>query len=88
MPVSDTPSMATTHLEAEVRAIVRVLRSYGALPRPTLKDLVGAQHWRCGDLSDALQAAIAQRRIRHLGAGFYEARTPTAPTDGPLRTSD
>lgn len=88
MPVSDTPSTATTHLEAEVRAIVRVLRSYGALPRPTLKTLVGAHRWRRGDLADALQAAIAQRRIRYLGAGFYEARSSTAPAGGPLRTSD
>jgi hypothetical protein len=82
MPVSDTPSTAPTHLEAEVRAIVRVLRSYGALPKPTLNRLVGASRWRRGNLSDALEAAIAQRRVRRLSAGFYEARSPTAPPGG------
>jgi hypothetical protein len=87
MPVSDTPTTATTHLEAEVRAIVRVLRSYGALPKPTLRRLVGAHRWRCGDLSNALEAAIAQRRVRPLGAGFYEAYSPAAPPDGPRRES-
>jgi hypothetical protein len=87
MPVSDTPNTAPTHLEAEVRAIVRVLRSYGALPKAALNRLVGAHRWRRGDLGSALEAAIAQRRVRHLGAGFYEARGANPPTDGTRRPS-
>jgi hypothetical protein len=83
MPLSATPRTATTHLEAEARAIVRVLRSSGALPKPTLQGLIAAHRWRRGDLSNPLQAAIAARRGRHLGAGFYEARTPTAPGPPP-----
>ena len=73
MPVSETPRTATTHLEAEVRVIVRALRSYGPLPKSTLEHLIGAKHWRHGYASDAIRAAIAQGRVRALGAGFYEA---------------
>jgi hypothetical protein len=73
MPVSETPRTATTHLEAEVRVIVRVLRSYGPLPKSTLEHLIGAEHWRHVYASDAIRAAVAQGRVRALGAGFYEA---------------
>jgi hypothetical protein len=73
MPVSETPDTATTHLEAEVRAVVKTLRSYGPLPKTTLQQLVGERHWRDGCLSAALKAAIAQGRVRSIGAGFYEA---------------
>jgi hypothetical protein len=73
MPASETPHTATTHLEAEVRSIVRTLRTYGPLPKTTLRDLIGAEHWRHGCGSDALAAAVAQGRVRDLGADFYEA---------------
>ena len=73
MPVSETPHTATTHLEAEVRAVVRTLQSYGPLPKSTLQQLIGAQHWRHGCATDAIRAAIAQGRVRALGADFYEA---------------
>jgi hypothetical protein len=73
MPVSETPHTATTHLEAEVRVIVRALRSYGPLPKSTLQHVVGAQHWRHGCATDAIRAAIVQGRVRALGADFYEA---------------
>ncbi|HEY7622310.1 MAG TPA: hypothetical protein VH834_21245 [Solirubrobacteraceae bacterium] len=75
MPVSETPHTATTHVEAEVRAVVRTLRSYGPLPKKTLEELVGAAHWReCeGCLGAVIKVAIAQGRVRALGSGFYEA---------------
>jgi hypothetical protein len=73
MPISDTPRTATSHLEAEVRAIVRTLRSYGPLPKATLRDLIGAEHWQHGCGTDAIAEAVAQGRVRDLGSGFYEA---------------
>ena len=73
MPVSESPRTATTHLEAEVRALVRTLRSYGPLPEGTLERLVGGAHWRHGDAHAALADAVRQGRVRELGCGFYEA---------------
>jgi hypothetical protein len=73
MPVSETPHIATTHTEAEVRAVVRTLRSYGPLPKATLEELVGASHWREGCLSAVIKVAVAQGRVRALGEEFYEA---------------
>ena len=73
MPVSESPRIATTHLEAEVRAVVQTLRSYGPLPEGTLERLVGGSHWRHGYVHAALVDAIRQGRVRNLGCGFYEA---------------
>ncbi len=73
MPVSESPRTATTHLEAEVRAVVRTLRSYGPLPEGTLERLVGGARWRHGYAHAALADAIRQGRVRELGCGFYEA---------------
>jgi hypothetical protein len=73
MPVSESPRIATTHLEAEVRTVVRTLRSYGPLQERTLDRLVGGAHWRDGYAHAALVHAIRQGRVRALGCGFYEA---------------
>ena len=73
MPVAETPDTAKTHQEAEVRAVVRTLRSYGPLPKTTLQDLVGERHWRDGCLSAVIKTAIAEGRVRALGEDFYEA---------------
>jgi hypothetical protein len=48
MPVSESPRIATTHLEVEVRAVVQTLSSYGPLPEKTLEGLVEGAHWRHG----------------------------------------
>ncbi len=71
MPVSETPSTAPTHLEAEARMVVRALRSYGPLPERTLRLLVGGEHWRDGDVRLALAVAVERGLARRLGAGFY-----------------
>ncbi len=73
MPVSESPRTATTHLEAEIRSVVRTLRAYGPLPERTLERLVGGAHWRHGYAHAALVEAIGQDRVRELGCGFYEA---------------
>jgi hypothetical protein len=74
MPVSETPNIATTHLEAQVRALVRTLRSYGPLHERTLARLVRGSQWRHGCMHDALARAVREGRVRALGFGFYEVR--------------
>ena len=83
MPVSDSPRIAKTHLEAEVRKIVRTLQSYGPLHERALRQLVRGSRWRDGCLRDALDSACAQGRVRPLGLGFYEVPSSTAGNDGP-----
>jgi hypothetical protein len=85
MPVSDSPRIAKTHLEAEVRKIVRTLQSYGPLHERSLRQLVQGSRWRDGCLRDALDAACAEGRVRPLGLGFYEVPSSAsmARTDAP-----
>ena len=78
MPVSETPRTAPTHLEAEVRIVVRALRTYGALPEATLRRLLHGEHWREGGIGLALGAAVERGLVRSLGAGFYAPADPSA----------
>lgn len=77
MPVSEMPRTARTHLDAEVRLVVRALRSYGALTEPALARIVHGEHWREGGLGLALQIAVGRGLVRSLGGGFYAPREPT-----------
>ncbi len=61
--------------------VVRALRSYGALPEGTLKEIVHDESWRDGALGLALAIAVDRGLVRRLGAGFYapaERRRSTA----------
>ena len=73
MPVSESPRTATSHLEAEVRKIVRTLRSYGPMHEQTLRRVVGGSRWRHGSVHQALIYARENGRIRAIGSGFYES---------------
>jgi hypothetical protein len=76
MPVSETPRTALSYRDAEVRIVVRALRSYGVLHRDALGRLVHAERWREGTLGLALVAAEHRELVRRLGAGFYAPVKP------------
>jgi hypothetical protein len=80
MPVSETPRTARTHLEAEVRMVVRTLRTYGALPERALRRLVHEDEWREGTLGLALADAVERGLVRHVGGGFYAPAEPGRAT--------
>ncbi len=58
--------------EAEVERVWRVLHRYGALTRERLYEEC-ANHWTHGTFKAALDQAVRQGRVRHLGGSIYEA---------------
>jgi hypothetical protein len=68
------PHPSTTHAEAGIHRLERVLRSYGPLTRQMLCELSGARRWPSADAFDAaLDAAVAAGRVRTLGGVLFEA---------------
>jgi len=59
-------------MHAESRRLVRLLRSYGPLPRETLARL-DRPRGRDVSFGQALRAGVNAGEIRDLGFGFYEA---------------
>jgi hypothetical protein len=86
------PHPSTTHHEAGVHRLERVLRSYGPLSRESLCDLAGARRWPDASAFDAaLDAAVAAGRVRSLGGVLFEAADggpgdPFARAAGPAAT--
>ena len=65
---------SSTHHEARVHQIERVLHTYGVLTRPRLYELSGADRWTSEEeFADLLGEAVRAGRVRPLGGVLYEA---------------
>lgn len=65
--------------DAEIEAIVQILRRYGVMPAQRVATLTGAEHWDANsDFGRALARAVSLKRIRRLGTDLYEL-TEEAP---------
>ncbi|HXE45790.1 MAG TPA: MFS transporter [Conexibacter sp.] len=67
------PSPQGVPLDREVDAIVRALEQHGPTERSALARLVGARYWGPGRFRGALVQALANRRIRRIGRGRFDA---------------
>jgi hypothetical protein len=75
--VSSHPRPA--RLDAEIEAIVQILRRYGVMPVQRVAMLVGADRWHSDShFGRALERAVTLKLIRRLGADLYEL-TEDAP---------
>jgi hypothetical protein len=63
-------------LSAEVRRMVRVLRSFGPLPRASLARISQAERWREGSFDHAVKAAIRDGQARELPFDCLAAGRP------------
>jgi hypothetical protein len=63
---------AHTYNEAEVREIVKALRSYGVLTRDRLCEIVGGDEWRDGHFDVCLAGAVKRGRVTRLSVELYE----------------
>ncbi len=66
--------------QAEMHRLRRILRSYGPLPRATLRRLAEPSG-REIDLDSALGAGVRSGQITALGFGFYEAADTEGQSD-------
>jgi hypothetical protein len=79
------PHPSTTHHEAGVRRLERVLRGCGPLTRQTLYDLSGARCWPDEAAFEAvLDHAVAVGRVRSLGGVLFEAADGAPGASAPL----
>ena len=75
-------------LSAEVRRLVRVLRSYGPLQRASLARISNAERWREGSFDRAVTEAIREGQVRELPFDFIAPDRPGAPRIGPSRSNE
>ena len=69
--------------QAEMHRLRRILRSYGTLPRATLRRLAEPSG-REIDFDSALGAGVRSGQITALGFGFYEAADTEGQSDRPV----